>query len=81
MQRLTGVLLFIICLTTYADKKIELKGNWQVQPATTVKKQPVNSNWGKWSLRNWRWSRPPKGVPWSKIKTSTVNSIWLKNLV
>ncbi len=78
MQRLTGVLLFIICLTTYADKKIELKGSWQVQPAMTVKKQPVNSDWGTWGLRNWRWSRPPKGVPWSKIQTSSVNSIWLK---
>ena len=62
-----------------AGDKLELPNDWQVQPATTVKKQPVSQDWGKWGLRNWRWSGKPKGLSWSKIKTGNINSIWLKN--
>jgi beta-galactosidase len=77
---ISGASLSLACLATsaWAANSIELKGSWQVQPATTVKKAPVAKDWGKWALRNWRWSPKVKGVPWSNIDKAKVHNIWLK---
>ena len=79
LKRGAFLCLFGAILSAAAGEKIELSKAWQIQPATTVKKQPVKKDWAKWGLKNWRWSRTPKGMSWSKVKTANVNSIWLKN--
>ncbi len=77
---ITGASLSLVGLGTpsMAANSLVLKDAWWVQPAETVKKAPVEKDWGAWGLRNWRWSPPVKGVSWSKVNKGTIHNIWLK---
>ncbi len=80
MSKLSWLLMSFTALTVsaFAAEKIELKGKWQVQPATTVGRKPDSRQWGNWGLRDWRWSPKFKGVSWADMNRKEVNSLWLK---
>lgn len=78
MNRITLTMLMLLSFSATAAERLELKPEFQAQPAVSAKEMPKETGWSTDFVSTVRSATPPKGAAWTKAEAQKANSQFLR---